>query len=813
MAASLTDYDTATINITAVNDAPVVTIVPATYSATEQTNLALHGTGISVADADAGAATINLTLSVGSGTLTVVAGTTGVSAGAAGSSVLVIGTIAQLNDLLAGNLGGTITYVSASDSPPASTVFTVSLNDAGVSGTGGPQTGSDTAVINITAVNDAPILAGIEGAALAYTENAGAVVITSSLSASDVDNINLTGATVTISANYAIGQDALGFTNQLGITGSWDVITGVLTLSGTTSVANYETALRSITYTNSSDDPITLTRTISFVVNDGSVSSAPATRNIVVSPVNDAPQVFAPASISVIEDVPSVLNGFVLYDVDGGGGTETATFTVASGALSATSGGGVVVGGTANALTLTGTLSDLNTFISGNGLTFTTAPNDTSPVTLGISLNDGGNTGSGGPLSSGVTNVTLNVTPVNDAPTATIVALGFGVNEDDGYRPFGGISVSDPDAGANELAVTLDVNYGVIRLNSTTGLTFVVGANNSASMTFTGTLANLNAALASLTYRPDADFAGTDTLTLFVDDQGNTGGAAKTASDTATITVSPVNDAPVRTAGAVNNLTVLEDSGTTSLGLSGVTYGPGGGSDETSQTLTFEVTVIPDPNSFGKIYLADGTTQVTTGAYTLAEIQGMRFAPVSDATGGPSFFSYTVRDSGGTANGGVDSISESIQISITPVNDAPVLASIGNQTVNEGAMLSFTASATDADLPIQTLSYTLDAASIALGMSINSSTGVFSWTPTEAQGGLTPSVTITVTDNGTGTLTDSETFTITVGDTNIAPVLAAIGNQSVNEGATLSFTASATDADLPSQTLTIRSTPRRLRWA
>ena len=122
-------------------------------------------------------------------------------------------------------------------------------------------------------------------------------------------------------------------------------------------------------------------------------------------------------------------------------------------------------------------------------------------------------------------------------------------------------------------------------------------------------------------------------------------------------------------------------------------------------------------------------------------------------------------------------------------NLAPVLAAIGNQAVNEGATLSFTASATDADLPSQTLTYSLDAASLALGMSINSSTGVFSWTPTEAQGGLTPSVTITVTDNGTGNLTDSETFTITVGDTNLAPVLAAIGNQSVNEGATLSFTA------------------------
>ena len=146
--------------------------------------------------------------------------------------------------------------------------------------------------------------------------------------------------------------------------------------------------------------------------------------------------------------------------------------------------------------------------------------------------------------------------------------------------------------------------------------------------------------------------------------------------------------------------------------------------------------------------------------------------------------------------------SETFTITVGDVNDAPVLAAIGNQSVNEGSTLTFTASATDADLPSQTLTYSLDAGSLALGMTIDANTGVFSWTPTEAQGGLTPSVTITVTDNGTGNLTDSETFTITVGDVNDAPVLAAIGNQTVNEGATLSFTASATDADLPSQTLT-----------
>ncbi len=93
-------------------------------------------------------------------------------------------------------------------------------------------------------MNDAPVLAGIEGAALGYTENAAATAITGTLTLSDADNANLIGATVTISANYANGQDLLAFTDQLGITGSWIAATGELTLSGTTSVANYQTAVR-----------------------------------------------------------------------------------------------------------------------------------------------------------------------------------------------------------------------------------------------------------------------------------------------------------------------------------------------------------------------------------------------------------------------------------------------------------------------------------------------------------------------------------------------------------------------------------------
>ena len=118
--------------------------------------------------------------------------------------------------------------------------------------------------------------------------------------------------------------------------------------------------------------------------------------------------------------------------------------------------------------------------------------------------------------------------------------------------------------------------------------------------------------------------------------------------------------------------------------------------------------------------------------------------------------------------------------------------------------MTFTATATDQDVPAQTLTYALDPAAIALGMSMNPVTGEFNWTPTEAQGGSTYQATITVTDNGTNpsNLSHSETINITVNEVNVAPVLATIGDKSGDEHSELKFTATATDQDLPVQILT-----------
>jgi hypothetical protein len=137
-------------------------------------------------------------------------------------------------------------------------------------------------------------------------------------------------------------------------------------------------------------------------------------------------------------------------------------------------------------------------------------------------------------------------------------------------------------------------------------------------------------------------------------------------------------------------------------------------------------------------------------------------------------------------------------------NNPPVLTAISDKIVNEGSALVFTNSATDPNG--DSLTFSLDPGSPA-GAGVNPATGVFSWTPTEAQGPATNSITVRVTDNGSPPLSATKTFSVVVNEVNQAPVLAAISNRTVYAGMTLTITNSATDADIPANTLTYSLDP------
>jgi hypothetical protein len=136
----------------------------------------------------------------------------------------------------------------------------------------------------------------------------------------------------------------------------------------------------------------------------------------------------------------------------------------------------------------------------------------------------------------------------------------------------------------------------------------------------------------------------------------------------------------------------------------------------------------------------------------------------------------------------------------SPPNQPPELAPISDRTINEGSVLVFTTSATDPDIPTQTLTFSLDASAPA-GAAMRAD-GQFTWTPSEPQGPGTYKLSVIVTDSGSPSLSATQSFNITVQEVNLAPSLGGISDRTINEGELLTFTATATDPDLPAQTLT-----------
>jgi hypothetical protein len=145
------DADTATLAITAENDAPGADIGMMTHTVNGIVPLALHGTGLAVSDPDAGVSPIRAVLSVGEGTLDVIAGGTGVTvSGTGGATVNLDGTVAQINALLAGSAGASVNYIAAL-APTAATALTLSVDDLGNTGSGGALGAIDASTLNILA--------------------------------------------------------------------------------------------------------------------------------------------------------------------------------------------------------------------------------------------------------------------------------------------------------------------------------------------------------------------------------------------------------------------------------------------------------------------------------------------------------------------------------------------------------------------------------------------------------------------------------------------------------------------------------------
>ncbi|HEU4436587.1 MAG TPA: Ig-like domain-containing protein, partial [candidate division Zixibacteria bacterium] len=168
----------------------------------------------------------------------------------------------------------------------------------------------------------------------------------------------------------------------------------------------------------------------------------------------------------------------------------------------------------------------------------------------------------------------------------------------------------------------------------------------------------------------------------------------------------------------------------------------------------------------------------------------------------PTFFQSGTYNVTFITSDGVLADSEVVAITVGNANRAPVLAAIGSKSTNENQFLQFRISATDPDLTTPSLAAVNVPSGAVFTDSLNGA-GSLSWTPNFFQSG-NYNVTFIASD---GALADSEAVVITVNNVNRPPVLAGIGNKSVNENQILSFNVSAADPDATVPTLTAVSLP------
>lgn len=276
------------------------------------------------------------------------------------------------------------------------------------------------------------------------------------------------------------------------------------------------------------------------------------------------------------------------------------------------------------------------------------------------------------------------------------------------------------------------------------------------------------AADGSFVYTPVADWNGTDTFTYKAKD-------AELYSEvaTVTITVKPVNDAPVAVDDAY---TVAEDT-LLSIAAPGV--------------------LDNDYDVDGDVLNATVRTNPSNGTLSLNGDGSFTYMP-NPNWHGTDTFTYNLVTHPAPTSEWTDWAT--VTITVTPVNDAPVLDPIADATIPEMVAYTFTATATDVD----STNLTFSLVGAPAGATINASTGVFTWTPTEEQGPGAFTFTVKVCDDATPALCDQQQVTLSVLEVNRAPEIEDIDDQEVAVGEELTFTAVATDPDRPAQTLSFR---------
>lgn len=516
------------------NSAPVIDLDPddsgGSVRSTFRTTFTENGTPLPIVDTDISITDLDSTTLV-SATITLVnpqAGDLlnvtlplpgGISASSydPGTGVLTLTGIATLDEYEAALRR--VLYSNTSEDPATvDRLIAVVVND------GANDSNVAAALIGVAAVNDAPTLA--VDAAANYVENAAPVTLSPLATLGDVDDTDLNGAVVRITSGeiagdgdtLTVGGLASGTVN--GITFLWHPVEHAMVFMGASSIANYQDLLRTIEFHSTSDNPTdfdaSLARTLTWSISDGTaVTTATTTLNIDAS--NDPPVNTVPGPQSVNEDTPLPIAGVSVADPDAG--SLTTTLTVLNGTLIVT-GTGVTGSGTGT-VTIAGTIADINAALAT--LNYTGNPDFNGSDTLTVTTDDG--------TAQDTDTVAITVNPLNDPPVNTVP--GAQSASEDTALAIAGLSAADIDSPT--LTTTLTVTNGTLSIVS--GTASITG-NLTGTVTISGTVADVNAALAGVNYLGNPDFNGTDTLTMRTSD------GSLFDEDTVAITVAAVADGP-----------------------------------------------------------------------------------------------------------------------------------------------------------------------------------------------------------------------------------------------------------------------------
>ena len=495
--------------------------------------------------------------------------------------------------------GATRVFINAFNVVPGTTyTVTIRIADVGDAAFDSVAFISTSTVLNNPPVIDLSLAASGTGYATSWNGSAPVAIAATDVKISD-DGTTISSATVTIS-NLVAGDLLTAGALPAGISASaYNAGTGVITLTGVATLAQYQTALQAIKYSSTTVDPANPAKLINVVINDGVDNSNTAVTTIsIVSTITVVKTAAAPTV--------NLGTSATLTDV---GDTITFTYNVTnSGAATLTGVVPVDAGPKFNGASGAGTLGSFSpasaSIAAGSSQSFTAVY-----VLTATDMANGG----------GITNGVTNTATAKGTMTSGVLATSASANATTAITTVAALTMTKTRSGPTIAAGT---NATFTDAGDTISYTFVIKNVGSVTMTnvlpvdsgpkFNG-IAGTNALSAftpatAVTLTAGASQTFTATYTLSLTDMKNGVGVTNGVSNTAIATGKSPQNATINSAGSTATTTIVAVTGMTLVKSFVLTDQPGGTAAraDLNENIAYTYTVANTGNVFfSNVSIAD----------------------------------------------------------------------------------------------------------------------------------------------------------------------------------------------------------------